>query len=69
MLILTTFPATSTNEELSGGIWRPLNMQAPPFNFSEPIDIFTESSGAFFDGPYADKSIGFWDIATLPTHG
>lgn len=59
MLLATTFPARGVNTEIAAGKWRPLDLQAPPFNFPEPEELINEE---FMDseGVYADKSLGLW---------
>lgn len=51
-LLVTNFPNTSTNLELSG-IWRPLNIQLEPFNQSHFLERLNENcqeaGGAFKD--------------------
>jgi hypothetical protein len=65
-LMLTTFPRVTANQELTNGIWRPLNMQMPPFCFPKPVNIFEEAPEIDKNNPFSDKSIGLWRIASLP---
>ena len=65
-LLATTFPSRTANEDIITGDWRTLNMCAPPQNWPEPIHLINEGctqSGSQF----ADKSIGVWELASLPT--
>jgi len=61
-LLTTTFPTRDNNELYD--IWRPINLEAAPFNFPSPLRIYnekcTEGSGA-----YMDKSLGLWEISSL----
>lgn len=65
-LMTTTFTARGENADIVDGDWRPLNLEAPPFSLPRPLELLiercTEENGA-----YADKSIGIWRIADLPT--
>ncbi len=62
-LLTTTFPAHD-NAELDG-IWRPLNLQAEPFNFPPPIELINENCSEN-DGQYRDKSLGLWRLREVP---
>lgn len=62
-LLTTTFP-TRTNENISSGQWRPLNLQKAPFNLPQPIFIFTENCTEQ-GGIYADKSLGLWKLEDI----
>lgn len=62
-LLTTTFPAHG-NAELDG-IWRPLNLQAAPFNFPPPIELMNENCSEN-GGQYRDKSLGLWRLQELP---
>lgn len=63
-LLTTTFPAQSRNLDIVTGDWRPINLQAEPFEFPPPQESInegcTEGNGAF-----ADKSIALWRVADL----
>ena len=66
-LLATTFPGREANEDIATGDWRTLNMCAPPLNWPEPVAVLNEGctqSGSLF----ADKSIGVWNLASLPPH-
>ena len=58
---VTTFPERTENIDCHVGEWRPLNMQAAPFNWPEPIFTIPERSPNPAD-KYADKSIGVWAL-------
>jgi len=63
-LLMTTFPAQETNEDIVTGGWRPLNFVQAPFQLPAPIELYnehcTEGGGAF-----GDKSLGLWRIDDL----
>ena len=65
-LLTTTFTARDGNADIVDGDWRPLNLEAPPFNPPAPLDLIVEHCTEE-NGAYADKSIGVWRIADLPT--
>lgn len=63
-LLTTTFTDLQTNIDIMDADWRPLNLQKPPFNWPQPLEIINE--GCFEeDGAYADKSLGLWRISDL----
>lgn len=58
-VLTTTFPVSGTNTEVRWSGWRPLNLEAPPFNLPVPAKRINE--GCTEDGgKYADKSLGLW---------
>lgn len=63
-LLTTTFPDRTGNPPIRTGKWRPLNLQAAPFNLPAPERLVnegcTEGGGAF-----ADKSLGLWRLETI----
>jgi hypothetical protein len=65
-LIATTFTDLQENHDAIDGDWRPLNMEAPPFGLPPAFAILNEGCKEA-GGGYADKSLGFWRIADLPT--
>lgn len=64
-VLLTTFIGRKNNRDITTGAWRPLNLQADPFNFPSPLLLIdercTEDNGA-----YADKQLGLWRLADIP---
>ena len=64
-LLSTTFIARGANEDIQTGAWRPLALEAPPFNFPPPtamVDERCRHSG----GQYRDKRLALWPLASLP---
>lgn len=63
-ILLTSFPGRGDNEDVEDGDWRPLDFEAPPFNFPPPaltiVEECTEEGGA-----YSDKSLCAWRVAEL----
>ena len=64
-LLTTTFPAESANADIVTGDWRPLNLQAAPFDLPTPVELINERCTEG-DGVFADKSLGLWRIRDLP---
>ena len=64
-LLATTFVERAHNDDLDARFWRPLNMQAPPFNFPAPLRVINEqcSEGG---GAFVDKSLGLWKLTDVP---
>jgi SAM-dependent methyltransferase len=64
-LLATTFPSKGPNRDLkAGAIWRPLNLERPPFGFPAPLELLVERC-LEADGRYADKALGLWRLADL----
>jgi hypothetical protein len=63
-LLTTTFPSR-TNEDINTGLWRPINLEAPPFSFPKPMQLINENCSEE-NGRYYDKSLGLWKISDLP---
>jgi len=65
-LLTTTFTSEQRgNPDIPAGIWRPLNLTRPPFNFPPPLEILDEGYREE-GGQYADKSLGLWEVVALP---
>ncbi|MBL6991127.1 MAG: class I SAM-dependent methyltransferase [Bacteriovoracaceae bacterium] len=64
-LVTTTFTSLSSNVDIEDGDWRPINLEMPPFNFKKPINLINEKCTEV-DGAYSDKSLGIWEISSLP---
>lgn len=65
-LLTTTFTDRRKNVDLVGkAVWRTLNLQAPPFNFPEPLRVINEGCTEA-NGRFTDKCLGLWRLADLP---
>lgn len=62
-LLTTSFPKHD-NVDIPIGHWRPLNLQANPFDFGEPIFVINENCTEN-DGVYNDKSMCLWLIKDI----
>jgi hypothetical protein len=60
-LLTTSFPQHK-NFNIVTGNWRPVNLQAAPFNFPAPILFIREDEA----GDYRDKSLALWKLSDLP---
>lgn len=63
-LLTTTFSSRTENKEIAAGKWRPLNLQAAPFQLPEPDELINEEC-ADADGAYSDKSLGLWSCEVI----
>jgi hypothetical protein len=63
-LITTTFPQWPANKDARLGTWRPLNLQAAPFNLPPPAVLMRERAPNP-DDAYNDKSLGVWALADI----
>jgi hypothetical protein len=62
-LLTTTFTRRSHNPDILPGSWRPINLQAPPFNLPAPTrlidELCTERPGG---EDFSDKHMGLWKL-------
>jgi hypothetical protein len=65
-LLTTTYPERKWNENIPTGLWRPLNLERPPFSLPKPLDILIEGSTEG-KGGFTDKCLGLWRVADLPS--
>jgi hypothetical protein len=61
-LLTTTFINKTENYDIKTGAWRPLNLQAHPFNLPDPNFIIYEHRG---DAEWGDKALALWDIEKI----
>ncbi|MEH1847483.1 MAG: hypothetical protein V7L25_21495 [Nostoc sp.] len=68
-LLVTTYPNVEVNFEICTGGWRPLNLQKPPFNWPEPIQLIDDSEKIGL--PDWGKHLGLWEVQkiVLLSHG
>jgi hypothetical protein len=64
-LLTTTFVERDANDNILTGAWRPINLQLPPFNFPEPIQLVDEQCPVVGQ---SDKRLGLWKIQNLPDY-
>ena len=58
--VMTTTFTEHGNEDCAAGGWRPLNMQAAPFNWPIPDMLIPDNDG--LGPPFNDKSLGVWRL-------
>jgi SAM-dependent methyltransferase len=64
-LLTTTYPgALRRHWNIVTGMWRPLDLELPPFNLPKPIKLINESTTEVTD--YRQKSLGLWALMDLP---
>jgi len=62
-LLTTTFVDRDANADILTGLWRPVNLQLPPFGFSEPVRLIDEESPL---PDQRDKRLGLWKVEDIP---
>lgn len=65
-LLTTTFLDRQINKDVVDGDWRPLNLEQSPFLLPAPHSVIVEECEEE-GGAYADKALGVWRVADLPT--
>ena len=65
-LLTTTFLDHQENADIESGDWRILSLTRPPFNLPAPEAVLVEGC-LESEGAYADKALGLWRIADLPS--
>jgi hypothetical protein len=65
LLLTTSFIDLSSNEDTRTGGLRPLNLQATPFEFPEPLAVIEDTPNG---GVAPGKRLCLWNLATLPDH-
>jgi hypothetical protein len=58
-VLLTTHPAVTENEDCVTGSWRLLNLQLPPINLPNPLELVLENEDY-------GKYLGVWRLKDLP---
>ncbi len=68
-LLMTSFPGRGDNKDVEDGDWRPLDFEAAPFSFPQPVLTIVEECDEE-SGSYADKSLCAWSVGDIPEfHG
>lgn len=63
-LLTTTYVDTKVNEHIFTGLFRPINLEKPPFNFPKPVDLIIENCTEDVH-LLKDKSLALWRIKDL----
>ncbi|MDQ2090471.1 class I SAM-dependent methyltransferase [Marimonas arenosa] len=64
-LLTTTYPGTGSNDEISTGQWRSIDLQAPPFDLPAPVRLLEEGQ-EHVKGQMPNKMLGLWRVVDLP---
>src|SRR5205814_8122993 len=64
-VLMTSFPGRSDNRDVVDGDWRPLDFQASPFSFPDPLLTIVENCEEE-GGSYRDKSLCAWRVQDQP---
>ena len=64
-LLMTSFPGRGDNKDVEDGDWRPLDFEAAPFSFPQPVLTIVEECDEE-GGSYADKSLCAWAVPDIP---
>lgn len=67
-LLTTTYPGTGSNEEISTGQWRTIDLEAPPFSLPAPVRLIEERQ-EHAKGQMPGKMLGLWRVIDLPAEG
>jgi len=62
-LLTTTSVEKDRNEDIPTGIWRPVNLQLPPFNLPTPMKLIDEE---YPTDNRRDKNLGLWKTVDIP---
>jgi len=65
-ILITHFPLTKRNFDITTGSWRPINFNLSPFLWPEPIEIIYED-GIEAKGQYPDKCLALYSLSDLGT--
>ena len=60
-LLTTTYP-DHENQEIITGAWRPINLQAEPYNLPVPVELINERTQ---DKEFVDRSVGLWRVSVI----
>jgi hypothetical protein len=63
-LLTTTFTGRANVDLVLENIWRPLNLEMPPFNFPKPLKLINEKCSED-NNQYTDKSLGLWRLGEI----
>lgn len=61
-ILMTTFTEHKLNYDIVSGDWRPLNLEAAPFNFPSFELVIAEPKFEGFENEHKGKSLGLWPV-------
>jgi hypothetical protein len=62
-LLTTTYPGIPENKDIVTGDWRAIDLQLPPYNFPDMLEIIDEETTERKD--YPQKSLGLWKLSDI----
>lgn len=62
-LLTTTYPGILENKDIITGDWRAIDLQLPPYNFPDMLEIIDEETTERKD--YKQKSLGLWKLSDI----
>ena len=65
-LIATTFPDPAASQDIVDGEWRPINLQAKPFDLPQPQELIREG---LTESSCCDKSLALWRVSDVIATG
>ena len=60
-LLATTFKGITENKQIVTGLWRPINLELPPFNFASP-EFYLQEDDQPANSNGIEKTLGFWKL-------
>jgi glycosyltransferase involved in cell wall biosynthesis len=63
-LLTTTFTDRGSNAKIQTGQWTPYNLQLPPFNLPDPLELIDEGCQEHYPR-FKDKCLGLWRVRDL----
>ncbi|ODG97218.1 hypothetical protein A4S05_14840 [Nostoc sp. KVJ20] len=62
-LLTTIYPGIPENKDIVTGDWRAIDLQLPPYNFPDMLEIIDEETTERKD--YPQKSLGLWKLSDI----
>jgi len=62
-LLTTTYPGILENKDIVTGDWRAIDLNLPPYNFPDMLEIIDEETTERKD--YPQKSLGLWKLSDI----
>lgn len=66
-LATTSFSKRNSNDDITTGNWRPLNLRTAPFSFPAPL-IEIDEKCTEGDNAFTDKTLSIWRISDITEH-
>jgi SAM-dependent methyltransferase len=62
-LLTTSYPGIPENKDIVTGDWRAIDLQLPPYNFPDMLEVIDEKTTERKD--YPQKSLGLWKLSDI----